>query len=207
MVRERPAREWTVSVSARRPLVLIAEPNDDARAMLAFLLDAAGYEIAECEGGEASIAHVRRLTPDVMLLSTTSSGDTLTVARTLRDGESTRDTHVILLTGHGDPEYRRRAFAAGCKACLLRPVDVNQLLTEISRVTGAAPISSSVPVHSRVASADAQQFVQACSNSIESARAALDHARVVSARAEKQVERANRFLLRVGGRPAGAVRS
>ena len=49
--------------------------------------------------------------------------------------DSTRGTQVILLTGHGDPEYRRRAFEAGCKACLLKPVDINQLMTEISRLT------------------------------------------------------------------------
>jgi CheY-like chemotaxis protein len=206
MVMERP-REHALSGSARRPLVLIGEPNDDARAMLALLLAGAGYDTAECEGGEASIDHARRLTPAVMLLSTTPSGDALTVVRTLRDGELTRDTHLILLTGHGDPEYRRRAFAAGCRACLLKPVDVNQLLAEISRVTGAAPTPSSASVQARGASADAQQIVRECSSSIESAKAALEHARRVSARAQKQVERANQFLQRVGNRLAGAVRN
>ena len=174
--------------------------------MLALLLDAAGYDTAECDGGEASIAHVQRLTPDVMLLSTTSWGDTLKVARTIRDSDSTRSTQVILLTGHGDPEYRRRAFEAGCKACLLKPVDINQLVTEISRLTAGVRASSSSLINRRHASADARQFVQDCCNSIESAKAALDHARNVSARAEKQVERANLFLLRVGNRPAGSRR-
>jgi len=190
----------------RRPLVLIAEPNDDARAMLALLLDSAGYNTAECEGGVGSIAHAQRLKPDVMLLSTTSWGDTLNVARRLRDGESTRATPVILLTGHGDPEYRRRAFDAGCRACLLKPVDVDQLVSEISRLT-AAPQPSPLPLDGRYDSADARQFVQDCCNSIDSARAALDRARAVSARAQTQVERANRFLLRVGNRPAVSHRS
>ena len=189
----------------RRPLVLIGEPNDDARGMLALLLDAAGYDTAECDGGEGSIAHVQRLTPDVMLLSTTSSGDTLKIARTIHEGESTRSTHVILLTGHGDPDYRSRAFEAGCKACLLKPVDVNQLLSEISRVTGAAPQSSPVRLR-RHASADARRFVQDCSSSIESARAALVQARTVSARAQQQVERANQILRRVAYRTVGSHR-
>jgi CheY-like chemotaxis protein len=193
-------------LGSRRPLVLIAEPNDDARGMLGVLLDAAGYDTAECDGGETSIAHAQRLSPDVMLLSTTSWGDTLEVARTLRDGESTRSTRIILLTGHGDPDYRRRAFEAGCKACLLKPVDVNQLVSEISRLTAGTP-SFSVPVERRGTSADARQFVQDCCNSIESAKAALDHARIVSARAQQQVERANRFLLRVGNRPVGSHRA
>lgn len=191
---------------SRRPLVLIAEPNDDARGMLAVLLDSAGYDTAECEGGEAAIGHVRRLTPDVMVLSTTSWGDTLQVARVLREGESTRGTQVILLTGHGEPDYSRRAFEAGCQACLLKPVDINQLVSEISRLTAGSPPSPSHSPQRPRASADARQFVQDCCNSIESARAALDHARIVSARAQKQVERANRLLLRVGNRPAGSHR-
>jgi CheY-like chemotaxis protein len=192
--------------SARRPLVLIGEPNNDARGMLAVLLGAAGYETAECDGGDASIADVQRLTPDVMLLSTTSSGDTLKVATALRERASTRGTHIILLTGHGDPDYRRRALEAGCKACLLKPVDVNQLLSEISRVTGVAPSSTSVPAGRGSASSDARRFVQNCSNSINSAKAALDHARMVSERAQKQVDRANDFLLRLGNRPASSHR-
>jgi DNA-binding response OmpR family regulator len=206
LVTRRPTPEPAMSALGRRPLVLIGEPNDDARGMLALLLDAAGYDTAECDGGEASIAHAQRLTPDVMLLSTTSWGDTLRVARTLRDGDSTRGTQVILLTGHGDPEYRRHAFEAGCKACLLKPVDINQLVTEISRLTSGDGASSSSLINRRHASADARQFVQDCCNSIESAKAALDHARTVSARAEKQVQRANRFLLRVGNRPVGSPR-
>jgi CheY-like chemotaxis protein len=193
-------------VEERRPLVLIGEPNDDARAMLALLLDTAGYDTAECDGGDGAIAHVQRLTPDVVLLSTTSSGDTLKTVRTIRERESTQSTHVILLTGHGDPDYRSRAFEAGCKACLLKPVDVDQLLSEISRVTAAAPQSSLPPRLRRHASADARRFVQDCCNSIESAKAALDHARMVSARAQQQVERANLFLLRVGNRPVGSRR-
>ena len=133
----------TIRALDRRPLVLIAEPNDDARGMLAVLLDSAGYDTAECEGGEAAIGHVRRLTPDVMVLSTTSWGDTLQVARVLREGDSTRGTQVILLTGHGEPDYSRRAFEAGCQACLLKPVDINQLVSEISRLTAGSPPSPS----------------------------------------------------------------
>jgi hypothetical protein len=48
--------------------------------------------------------------------------------------------------------------------------------------------------------------VQNCSNSINSAKAALDHARMVSERAQKQVDRANDFLLRLGNRPASSHR-
>jgi DNA-binding NarL/FixJ family response regulator len=166
--------------------------------MLAILLGAAGFATAECDGGDGSIAHVQRLSPEVLLLSTSSWGDSIGIARTLHNGEMTRRTHVVLITGHGDPEYRQRAFAAGCKACLLKPVDVDQLIGELSRLTGVRPAAADLRTLPRHSSADAQRFVQECSNSIEAARVALDRARTVSARAQKQIERANRFLARVG---------
>jgi CheY-like chemotaxis protein len=187
----------------RRPLVLIADSHDDSRAMLALLLDAAGYRTAECDGGDGTISHVERLSPDVLLLSTSSRGDTIEIARALRDGEGRSRTQVILLTGHADPEHRARALEAGCSACLLKPVDLNQLVGEISRVNATATDTREEPemnedrMHT---SADARALVRDCSNSIESAKAALEHARVVSARAEKQVERANRLLERLNGR-------
>jgi CheY-like chemotaxis protein len=189
---------FLVSPATRLPLVLIADSHDDSRGMLATLLSAAGFETAECEGGDGSIDHVKRLSPDVLLLSTSSWGDSIGIVRALNDGNGTSRTPVILITGHGDPEYRQRALEAGCKACLLKPVDVDQLVTELSRLTEHPAVQTASPRLPRHTSADAQLFVRECSTSIEAARVALAQARVVSARAARQVERANRFLARVG---------
>ena len=192
--------------SSGRPLVLIADSHDDSRGMLGILLTAAGYDIAECDGGHGAVAHAQRLAPDAVLLSTTSCGDSIATVTALRNHHWTSSTHVIVITGHGDPEYRQRALDAGCQACLLKPVDVDQLIAELSRLTGNPVKSTGASELPRTASADARRLVQDCCNSIESARAALERARTVSARAAKQVERANDFLARVGHRPGKAHR-
>ena len=122
--------------SSGRPLVLIADSHDDSRGMLGILLTAAGYDIAECDGGHGTVAHAQRLAPDVVLLSTSSWGDSIATVTALRSNRWTTGTHVILITGHGDPDYLQRAMDAGCHACLLKPVDVDQLIAELSRLTG-----------------------------------------------------------------------
>jgi len=166
--------------------------------MLAILLGAAGFDIAECDGGDGAIGHVQRLTPDVLLLSTSTRGDSIGIARSLRDGDGTSRIPIVLLTGHGDPAFRQHALEVGCEACLLKPVDVDQLITELSRLTADASSREVFPGMPRQTSADAQRFVRECSNSIDSAKVALERARMVSARAQKQVERANMFLTRIG---------
>ena len=190
--------------SSGRPLVLIADSHDDSRGMLGILLTAAGYDIAECDGGHGTVAHAQRLAPDVVLLSTSSWGDSIATVTALRSNRWTTGTHVILITGHGDPDYLQRAMDAGCHACLLKPVDVDQLIAELSRLTGNSARLTFASKLPRNTSADARRLVQDCCNSIESARAALERARTVSARAAKQVRRANNFLARVGHRPAKA---
>jgi adenylate cyclase len=182
-----------------RPLVLIADSHDDSRTMLAILLGAAGYATAECDGGDGSVAHVRRLAPDVLLLSTASHGDSLGIVEAVRQDESTSRTRVVLITGHGDPDFRQRALIAGCEACLLKPVDIDQLVGELSRLTHGKPRARVTSAALRATSADARRLVEDCCTSIDSAKVALERARVVSARAAKQVERAKVFLERVAG--------
>jgi CheY-like chemotaxis protein len=186
--------------SPKRSLVLIADSHDDSRGMLAILLKAAGYDTAESNGGGAAISSARELRPDVVLLSTNSWGDSLGIVSALQDGDGARRPRVVVITGHADPAFRQRALMAGCEACLLKPVDVDQLIRELSRLTDA-PTLSRVPSRlPRDSSADARKMVEECCNSIDSAKAALEHARAVAARAAKQVERANHFLARLGHR-------
>jgi CheY-like chemotaxis protein len=185
--------------SKHQPLVLIADSHDDSRVMLALLLEAAGYKTAECDGGDGVIDHVGRLSPDVLLLSTTSRSESIAIATVLKNRNGAGRTGVILLTGHSDLHYRERALEAGCSACLLKPIDVDQLVGEIARLTADQARAGEAEGGVMPVSADARGLVRECCNSIESAKAALERARIVSARAEKQVDRANRFLARIGG--------
>jgi len=81
----------------------------------------------------------------------------------------------------------------------MKPIDVDQLVGHISQLTAQMTRGGDTEGDEMPTSADARRLVRDCCNSIETAKAALEHARVVSARAEKQVERANRFLTRIGG--------
>ena len=200
------ATDEPVTDSARQPLVLIADAHADSRAMLTILLGSAGYRTAECDGGDGAVDHVRRLLPDVVVLSTSSWGDSLEIVRAVQSDDRTSRTRFVLITGHGDPSYRQRALDAGCDACLLKPVDLDELTGALLQITGK-PIGASASSALRRPTSDARRVVDECSSSIQSAKVALQRARTVSARAATQVERANKFLERVSLGRARANRS
>jgi DNA-binding response OmpR family regulator len=133
--------------------VLLADCFEDARRMLAILLETQGYETVECQSGDSTVAVADRSSPDAILLATTSHDDGLDVVHRLRRTYGAASPPVILVTGFHSAEFRSRALAAGCAGCLLIPIDCSEVLAELGRVLGypAPGIASSLSVHATVA--------------------------------------------------------
>lgn len=54
------------------------------------------------------------------------------------------NTPIIVITGHDDPEARKRSLSLGAKRYLCKPIDEAALLATIDAVTGF-PLSSETP--------------------------------------------------------------
>jgi CheY-like chemotaxis protein len=54
--------------SARRPLVVLAEDDEDTRRVYGLILRHYGYEVADAPTGEEAVAATRRLHPDIVLM-------------------------------------------------------------------------------------------------------------------------------------------
>ena len=137
---------------ARHPRILLADHYEDARRMLAILLETQEYEIVECEGGKNTIDVADQCSPDAIMLATTSYDDTLDVVHRLRCRYGVGCPPIILITGFHSAEFRSRALAAGCVGCLLIPIDFAEVLAELGRAVGqfAPRTASSPPVHASV---------------------------------------------------------
>jgi DNA-binding response OmpR family regulator len=116
------------------PTILLADGYEDARRMLAILLDTQGYATVECDGGESTIEAADRWSPDAILLATTSHDEELDIVRRLRRRYGAACAPIILVTGFQSAEFRSRAMAAGCAGCLLIPIDFSEVLAELARV-------------------------------------------------------------------------
>jgi CheY-like chemotaxis protein/anti-sigma regulatory factor (Ser/Thr protein kinase) len=130
-IRETPGGAATMR--ARR--LLIVEDNADARETLRTLLEALGHEVHEAADGEAGVAAVLKLRPDVALIDIGLPVlDGYEVGRRVRAAGG--QMRLVALTGYGRDDDIRKALEAGFDEHLLKPAGVEQLRTAIE---GAAP--------------------------------------------------------------------
>ena len=112
--------------------ILIVDDNRDAADALALLLTFEGHHVDVEYRSTDALDRVAQQHPDVVFLDIGMPVmDGYAVARAIRahHGNTPR---LIALTGYGMPEDRKRTAAAGFDAHLVKPVDVETLLSNIA---------------------------------------------------------------------------
>lgn len=107
--------------------VLIVEDYADTRAMMRFLLERSGYDVAEaCDGFEA-VAFVQAKIPDLILMDISMPNmDGLTATKTIRKLNGCSAIPIIAVTAYGN-SYYRQAIEAGCDDLINKPLDYEKL--------------------------------------------------------------------------------
>jgi CheY-like chemotaxis protein len=104
------------------PLVLLAEDDEDVRALAELVLRRAGYDVAAVGDGEAALAAAAERTPAVAVLDVSMPRlDGLDTARALRERPETRSIPIMLLTARVTDADRERGRAVGVDAQLDKP--------------------------------------------------------------------------------------
>ena len=127
-------------MALRRPRVVIID--DDAR-VASILGDFVLVMRPQCSvetasNGETGLEAVRRERPDLILLDLRMPGiDGVEVVKRIRDMDAS--VPVIVITGAGDLVDTSAALASGARACLRKPVDLEQFKQLVSDVLGESP--------------------------------------------------------------------
>jgi DNA-binding response OmpR family regulator len=104
------------------PLVLLAEDDEDVRALAELVLRREGYEVAAVADGQAALDAAGEHPPSVAVLDVSMPGmDGLETARRLRERAETRDVPIMLLTARVTEADRERGREAGVDAQLDKP--------------------------------------------------------------------------------------
>ncbi len=126
-----PRRAPAQPSSAARILVV-----DDLMASaetLMTLLEMEGFEVRIANEGVAALQIAEDFRPDVVLLDIGLPGmNGFEVAHQLRSKPASRDALLIALTGYGEAESRSRSAQAGFDFHMVKPADVNLLLSMIA---------------------------------------------------------------------------
>lgn len=126
-----------------RPLagrrIFLVEDSADARDVMELLLTNAGAEVAMAADGAAGLAWLSANTTDVIVSDIGMPGmDGWEMMRRFRalPQSAARTVPAVALTAHVTPADRERSMAAGFQEHLPKPVDIDELLRVIARLSG-----------------------------------------------------------------------
>ena len=114
------------------PLVLVADDEEDIRALVAFRLKRAGYEVITAADGEEALDLATTRLPDLAVLDMMMPKATgLEVTRSMREQATTKDIPVILLTARAQEADVSRGFEAGADDYVKKPFSPQDLQTRV----------------------------------------------------------------------------
>jgi DNA-binding response OmpR family regulator len=120
-----------------RPVVLVADDDDDIRDLVAFRLDRAGYEVLRAGDGQEALDLAREHIPDLAVLDVMMPKLTgYDVTREMRADATTSRIPVILLTARVQEADVARGFEAGADDYVKKPFSPQELKARVQAVLG-----------------------------------------------------------------------
>lgn len=118
-----------------KPLILVADDEEDIRELVCMNLRRAGYAIAEAADGLQALAEVKRRKPDAMVLDVMMPEcDGLGVCRQLRSNPDTADIPIIMLTAKGQTQDRIEGLERGADDYLTKPFSPKELILRVQNL-------------------------------------------------------------------------
>ncbi|HEY0705747.1 MAG TPA: response regulator, partial [Polyangia bacterium] len=115
--------------------VLIVDDNQDAAELLAEALTDWGHVVRIAFDGAAALRALEQEKPDLALLDIgLPVMDGYELARRSRSDSSLRSIRLLAVTGYGQAKDRAEAEKAGFDAHLVKPVDLQTVEVELSRI-------------------------------------------------------------------------
>lgn len=117
--------------------VLIADDNDDARALLRALLEPLGFAVSEAADGKAAIAACLNAPPALIIMDWRMPHlDGIEATRRIRAQNDLNQPRIVMLTAAAFEEQRQIALAAGVDEYLRKPLQEFDLYSCLHRQLG-----------------------------------------------------------------------
>ncbi len=127
-----PAEPEAAQQLERRRRVMLVEDNDDAREMMALLLELSACEVLAVASGPDALTMAQSGHPEVAFIDIGLPGmDGFAVARALKADPRTAHIDLIALTGYGGEKDRSMAIDAGFKHHFTKPIKLEDLLVAL----------------------------------------------------------------------------
>ena len=113
--------------------ILVVEDNQLNRELLRDWLEVEGYEVWSAADLQSSYEVFAKRIPDAVLLDINLGKDNgLDLIAWMRRKPEMREVPVIAVTAHALVAEQESILQAGCKACLVKPVDFQELRKQLN---------------------------------------------------------------------------
>ena len=117
--------------------VLIVDDDTDSSTLFVFTLEDMGAETKVAATASVALELVQQFKPNILLSDISlPDADGYTLIRWVRELPANQggQTPAIAITGYALSEVYDRALAEGFHQCLLKPVDLDELITLVARL-------------------------------------------------------------------------
>jgi len=117
------------------PTILVADDNADLRRTMEIWLIRLGFQVLTVSNGIEAVEAVCVQKPALILMDMNMPVmDGWTATCELKNDANTREVPILALTAYSLPGDQARCIAAGCDACLAKPVDFDVLAAQIHSI-------------------------------------------------------------------------
>lgn len=117
---------------AGRPVILVADDEDDVRDLVVYRLSRSGYDVVEARDGEEALRLAAGAPPDLAVLDVMMPKvDGYEVTRRLRADAATSRIPVILLTSRSQESDVSHGFEVGADDYLKKPFNPDELTARV----------------------------------------------------------------------------
>jgi DNA-binding response OmpR family regulator len=120
-----------------RPLVLVADDDQDILNLVALRLEREGYDVLRAADGERAVEEALERSPDLALIDVSMPRlDGYQVTARLRENPGTRRMPIILLTARAQEGDIARGIEAGADDYVTKPFSTEQLRARVQAALG-----------------------------------------------------------------------
>lgn len=120
-----------------RKTVLVVEDNELNMKLFRDLLDAFGYDTAECRDGARAVNLAREVDPVLIIMDIQLpevSG--LDITRWLKDDPKLKHIPILAVTAFAMRADEQRVMDAGCEAYLSKPIQISSFMRAVDSLAG-----------------------------------------------------------------------
>lgn len=117
--------------------VLIADDEPNIVVSLEFLMKREGHRVSIARDGDAALAMIRELKPDLVLLDVMMPGRSgFDVCQAVRADESLSDVKILMLSAKGRDTDVAKGSALGADAYMTKPFSTRELADKVKELLG-----------------------------------------------------------------------